>query len=198
MKTNYVVIAIFIIIIIMVFWFKQNIKPEKNTNEIKSESNFIYGKNYKITSVKDKKKKEYQTMPANLDGYKVIGKLEIPAINLTTYVLEKTTDETLNISVTKLSGPKINEIGNFCIIGHNYLNSKMFFKLNKVKIDDEIILTNTFDESVKYKVYEIKQVLPDEVNVLSQDTNAEREVTLITCTFGAAKRIIVKAVEIYD
>ena len=39
---------------------------------------------------------------------------------------------------------------------------------------------------------------PEEVEVLSQDTKEEREVTLITCTFGAVKRIVVKASEVYD
>ena len=117
---------------------------------------------------------------------------------LSKYILGETNKETLNLSVTKLAGPQINEIGNFCITGHNYLNSKMFFKLKQVKKDDEVILTNTYEESVNYKVYEIKEVLPEEVEVLSQDTKEEREVTLITCTFGAIKRIVVKASEVYD
>ena len=120
----------------------------KETNLKKSSKKFIYSRSDTASSVQ---MKEYQTMPSDLKGHKVIGKLQIPAINLETYILENTNKETLNISVTKLTGPEINQIGNFCITGHNYINSKMFWKLNKVKINDEIILTDTYDKSLRYK-----------------------------------------------
>lgn len=199
--TKIAFIGVLLILIIMIFFNRQEVQSEnhvKQKKDIKKEATFIYEKNVKISSVQCSEKKEYETMPSNLKGHRVIGKLDIPSINLTTYILEETTDETLNISVTKLEGPEINNAGNLCIVGHNYPNSKMFFKLNKVKKDDEIILTDTFDESVKYRVYEIKEILPQELDILSQDTGEEKEVTLITCTFGAIKRIVVKAVEIYD
>ena len=48
-------------------------------------------------------------------GYEVIAKLEIPKIELTTYVIGETTEETLDVSVTKLCGPDVNKVGNFCI-----------------------------------------------------------------------------------
>ena len=167
----------------------------KETNLKNSSKKFIYSKSDTVSSVQ---MKEYQTMPSDLKGHKVIGKLQIPAINLETYILENTNKETLNISVTKLTGPEINQIGNFCITGHNYINSKMFWKLNKVKINDEIILTDTYDKSLRYKVYEKKEIEPKQIEVLNQDTKEEKEVTLLTCTFGASKRLIVKASEIYD
>lgn len=37
-----------------------------------------------------------------------------------------------------------------------------------------------------------------ETECLSQNTNGEREITLITCTTGAIKRLIIKAIELYD
>ena len=167
----------------------------KETNLKNSSKKFIYSRSDTASSVQ---MKEYQTMPSDLKGHKVIGKLQIPAINLETYILENTNKETLNISVTKLTGPEINQIGNFCITGHNYINSKMFWKLNKVKINDEIILTDTYDKSLRYKVYEKKEIEPKQIEALNQDTKEEKEVTLITCTFGASKILIVKASEIYD
>ena len=167
----------------------------KETNLKNSSKKFIYSRSDTASSVQ---MKEYQTMPSDLKGHKVIGKLQIPAINLETYILENTNKETLNISVTKRTGPEINQIGNFCITGHNYINSKMFWKLNKVKINDEIILTDTYDKSLRYKVYEKKEIEPKQIEALNQDTKEEKEVTLITCTFGASKRLIVKASEIYD
>lgn len=74
----------------------------------------------------------------------------------------------------------------------------MFGKLKELEKGDKIILTDTYNRSVIYTVSTINQVKPDEVDVLSQNTQGEREVTLITCTKGAIKRIIVKAIEEYD
>ena len=141
---------------------------------------------------------EYQNMPKEIKGYKVIGKLEIPKIELSTYILSETTEKALNVSVTKLTGPNINKEGNFCITGHNYNNSRMFGKLKKLELGDKIILTDTYDRSVNYTVSSIDKVDTKEIEVLSQETMGEREVTLITCTTGAIKRIVVKAIEEYD
>lgn len=146
----------------------------------------------------ENKQKEYEHMPSNIDGYKVVGKLEIPKIKLTTYILGETTKDSLNKSVTKLTGPNINREGNFCITGHNYNNGRMFGKLNKLAKGDKIILTDTYNRSVEYTVSTIDKVLPTAIEVLSQNTLGEREVTLITCTKGALKRIVVKAIEEYD
>ena len=148
-----------------------------------------------LKSTKINKLKEYQNMPKSIDGYKVIGKLEIPKIELTTYILENTNKDSLNKSVTKLTGPEINKEGNFCITGHNYNNSRMFGKLKKISKGDKIILTDTYDRRVTYIV---KTIDTKEVEVLSQNTLGKKEVTLITCTTSGLNRIVVKAVEEYD
>lgn len=203
MKNKVVIIVILTILIIisittnLAILKNKEIEKLENSISYNNDRSFIYGNNRKIIDT-EKKKVEYENIPESIKGEKVIGKLEIPSINLETYILNETNNKTLNISVTKLAGPNINEIGNFCITGHNYINSKMFFKLNKVKIDEEVIVTYTFGTSLKYKVYEIKEVCPEDIEVLSQETKEEREVSLITCTFGARKRLVVKAVENYD
>ncbi len=140
--------------------------------------------------------KEYIDMPKKIGEYKVIGKIEIPKIKIEKYILEKTNEETLKKSVTKICGPNINRTGNFCIAGHNYKNT--FGKISKLQNGDIINLTDTFNRTISYKVYNIQKVSPKEVECLSQNTNGEREVTLVTCTLGAVKRVIVKAVEVYD
>ena len=53
-------------------------------------------------------------------GYPVIAKLEIPKIDLETYVISEYSDQALGVSVTKFYGGNPNEVGNFCIAGHNY------------------------------------------------------------------------------
>ncbi len=133
-----------------------------------------------------------------IDGTPVIGKLEIPKINLTTYILSETNKETLDKSVTKFYGPKVNGVGNLCITGHNYHKERMFGDLKDVEIGDTIYVTETNGNTIEYTVYEINKVSPNEVECLSQDTGGERQITLITCTAGALKRLVVKAIEVYD
>lgn len=139
---------------------------------------------------------EYENMPREVNGFKVIGKITIPKIEVEKYILEKTTTESLLVGVTKICGPEINKIGNFCIAGHNYGDT--FGWISSLEIGDEIYITDTYDRSVKYQVYEIERVSPYDTSSLSQDTNSEKEITLVTCTLGALKRVIVKAIEVYD
>lgn len=160
----------------------QSKNEDKDTNEIKQETIL----------------KEYETMPSQKKGFKIIGKITIPKLKLDTYILEETTTKALKVSVTKLYGPGINQVGNFCIAGHNYRNNKMFGGIKKLENKDKIILTDTYGRSVTYEVYENYQTSPKDVSSLSQETGGDREVTLITCTAGAIKRVIVKAIEVYD
>lgn len=167
---------------------------EKSTTQ-KQENNVI-----KVEQEKSQKEKqeEYVDMPRELKGYKVIGKLEIPKIKLSTYILDHTDKKTLKVSITKLYGPNVNEVGNFCMAGHNYRNNKMFGGIKKLEKGDKIVLTNPYGKSMTYEVYENYQTDPKDVSSLSQETMGEREITMITCTAGAIKRVIVKAVEVYD
>lgn len=128
-------------------------------------------------------------------GYDVIAKLEIPRIELETYVLEDFSKEALNVSVTKFWGPNPNCIGNFCVAGHNFKNKNMFSKLKKLEVGDSIFLEDNSKGKQEYLVYKINTVFPDDVSCLSQETNGVREITLITCTTDSKKRIIINANE---
>lgn len=167
---------------------KTPVEPKQESNEIIEEQE----------NKKEEKQEEYVNMPRELKGYKVIGKIEIPKINLSSYILDHTDKKTLKVSITKLYGPNINEVGNFCMAGHNYRNNKMFGGIKKLEKGDKIVLTTPNGKSITYEVYENYQTDPKDVSSLSQDTGGEREITMITCTAGAIKRVIVKAVEIYD
>ena len=108
------------------------------------------------------------------------------------YVLENYSIEALKVSVTKFWGNNPNEIGNFCIAGHNY---KEFKNISKLKIGDILILTDNYNGIKQYEIYDIFNVLPNETECLSQETDGQKEVTLITCNTNNKKRIIIKAKE---
>ena len=129
-------------------------------------------------------------------GYPVIAKLEIPKIDLETYVISEYSNQALGVSVTKFYGGNPNEVGNFCIAGHNYITKNMFHDLKKLSIGDIFTLIDTNNHEGIYKIYLVETVEPDETQCLSQKTNGRIEVTLITCTTDSSKRIIVKAVKI--
>ena len=140
----------------------------------------------------------YTNIPKEIEGFTVVGKIEIPKIKFETYILSETSKESLSVSVTKFYGPELNGVGNFCIVGHHYNKPTMFGKLKDVECGDIIKITDIYGQYVTYKVYDIFKVNPDEIECLNQETNGEREITLITCTATALKRLIVKAVEVYD
>ena len=202
MKKKIIVIKNINVIVILLFaiiFFIWSLIYKKNIKEIKEVSNIKIEK--EIVVEEEKIREEYipkKILPTEVGGYKVVGKLEIPKINLSTYILEETNDDSLKESVTKLCGPNINEAGNFCILGHNYNKTTMFGNLKKLEINDTITLINMYGQKVQYMVYDIYKVYPNEVECLNQETYGNREVTLITCTTGAIKRLVIKATEIYD
>lgn len=128
--------------------------------------------------------------------YDVIAKLEIPEINLETYILETCTTDSLNKSVAKFWGANPNEIGNLCIAGHNApRNTNMFYNLKKLKIGNTLTISDNTIGKIEYEIYSIYNVFPEDVSPLSQETNGQREVTLITCTNDSKQRTIIKAKE---
>ena len=128
-------------------------------------------------------------------GYEIDSKLEIPRINLNSYVLKEFSTKSLLISITKYYGKEANEEGNYCIAGHNYGSDNMFQNLKELEIKDKIYLTSRNGIKKEYEIYSIFKVYPNDTKCLSQKTNGNIELTLITCILDSEKRIIVKAKE---
>lgn len=161
-------------------------KEEKNTKNKKNEENEKINEN---NNQKEQIIKEYR-------GYDVLAKLEIPNINLETYILKTYSTAALNISVTKFWGANPNEIGNFCVAGHNFVNKNMFHNLKNLKIGNHFFISDNTNGKIEYEIYDIYTVFPNDVSCLSQETEGIKIVTLITCTNDSKKRIIVKAQEV--
>ena len=131
--------------------------------------------------------------------YTTIATVSIPKLNLQYPVLDGETDSAeetealLKISPTKFWGPEPNEVGNFCIVGHNYRNTKFFSKVPTLVSGDIITLTDLSGRTIQYKVYNKYEVAPTDVSCTTQLTNGRKEVTLITCTDDSKHRVVVKA-----
>lgn len=89
-----------------------------------------------------------------------------------------------------------NEIGNLCIAGHNYVDYKLFSRLNELDINDKIIIYDLNGNYKTYSVYDIYETKPDDTSCTFQDTGGVRIVTLVTCNNVNGKRLVVHAKEI--
>jgi LPXTG-site transpeptidase (sortase) family protein len=119
----------------------------------------------------------------------------VPSIDIEYPILDHWTDELLKISPCYFWGAQPNQVGNFCIVGHNYRNKKFFSKVPTLEPGEEIIITDLTQKKIVYEIYDVYVVEPDNVESTTQLTNGMREVTLITCTNDSSKRVIVKARE---
>lgn len=129
--------------------------------------------------------------------YSVEARVTIPRLGIDYPVISKWSDELLKISVNKYWGPKPNEVGNYCIVGHNYKSGKMFGNLPAIAIGDIVELKSLLTgETVKYEVYDRKVINPTDTACTSQLTGGRRELTLITCKEYGTQRLVVKAKEI--
>lgn len=130
------------------------------------------------------------------DQYYSIAKIRIPKIGLEYGILDHWSDELLRLSPCKYHGADPNEVGNFCIVGHNYRNDLFFSKIpNSVNIGDSIFIDDTFQRTVEYIVYDKHVVNERDTRDTSQITHGKREITVITCTNDNKNRVIVKARE---
>ncbi len=136
---------------------------------------------------------ENKYVTQNGQSYTTDAVLNIPSLGINYPILSETSEELLKISLNKFWGPSPNEVGNYCIVGHNYKNKKMFGKLSSIKNGDIVELTDNSGKTIKYAVYNKYVVEPDDVSCTSQLTNGNKEVTLITCTNYGKQRLVVKA-----
>lgn len=131
--------------------------------------------------------------------YTTIASINIPKINVNYPILEgetgslEETESIIKIAPAKFWGSNPNKVGNFCIVGHNYLNSKFFSKVPTLENGDIIEITDENKQTMSYSVYTKYEVVPEDVSCLDQETNGRKEITLITCTDDSQKRVIVKA-----
>ncbi len=129
--------------------------------------------------------------------YDTIGIVRIPKINVNYPILAQTTNvELMKVAPYKFWGANPNEVGNLCIIGHNYRRKGVFFSdVPSLVVGDIVEIQDLSQRTIQYEVYDIHTVDPNDRSDTTQYTNGKREVTLITCTDDAKQRVIVKCTE---
>lgn len=142
-----------------------------------------------LSEAKNEEDSESVSLEA-INGYTPIAIMEIPSIKLKQPVVDGTGEDVIKYFLGRF--PELampGEVGNFAVAGHRVSDfTDAFINLYKVKVGDEVIVT-TKDGRFTYQVDNSFIVDPDQVEVLD-DADYEK-ITLITCTIGSKRRVIV-------
>lgn len=187
-------IATVVVIGIIVYKYGSNLKNEKESQEaVAAFSNIDFSKNEEESG---------SQIQLEYKGYKVIGIVKIPKINVEYPILEigdidpENAKQPMKLSIIKYWGEYVNDYGNLSIAGHNNKDGTMFGKTKKLEIGDIVELTDLTGQTIQYSIYDIFVTDPNDVSILLPKDEVIREVTLITCTNGNKQRLILKAKEI--
>jgi len=129
------------------------------------------------------------------EGFTVVGRMEIPEIDLDLPVLERATKNSLEKSIGILTGPGLNQVGNTIIVGHNYRNGTFFSRNSELKNGDKIYITDTTGTRIEYTIYNIYTTSSDDAEYITRDTAGKREISLSTCTDDSNYRLVIWASE---
>jgi len=129
------------------------------------------------------------------DKYYRLAIIRIPKIDLEYGIVDHWSNELLKMSPCKFHGCDPNEVGNFCIVGHNYRNDKFFSHVPELVNGDIIEIEDNYRRKVNYEVYDKHVVTENDTRDTTQITHGKREITLITCTDDSKNRVIVRARE---
>ena len=122
----------------------------------------------------------------------VIGLIEIPSIEIKLPIIGKWSYPLLKISICRYTGPLPNSKGHLVLLGHNYKSGAHFGNLKKLKKGAEIFLTDTATNTrLRYEVYEIKTIRPDDFNAL-KESRGSFGLTLLTCQNDGNDRMILR------
>ena len=150
---------------------------------------FVFGSGYALPE-------NYKEV-LNLSEDGIMGYIQIPKISVDLPIYHGTSEEVLEKGVGHIQNTSVPIGGNSThsvLTGHTGLpNAELFTRLDEL-VEGDIFYIHVLNEILTYKVYEIKVVLPDNIDEL-QITNGNDFVTLVTCTpYGVnSHRLLVKA-----
>ena len=185
------IVAIVVIGMIIYKYVCESVNEKESQDAVAAFSNIDFSEN-----------EEESGSQLEYKGYKIIGIVKIPKINIEYPILEignidpESAKEPMKISIIKYWGENVNDYGNLSIAGHNNKSGTMFGKTKKLEIGDIVELTDLTGQTIQYSIYDILVTNPNDVSILLPKDENIREVTLITCTNGNKQRLILKAQEI--
>lgn len=161
-----------------------------NTSHFNEQGNIISPANSKTVSNGIQKELPIKKREHN---YNILGRIQIDKIHIDYPIIDTSTTDTLNLSITRFCGSEINRPGNCVLAGHNMKDGSLFGELKKLLIDDIVKIYDSTGCMQQYKVTECYVVEPTDLKPLDQETYGNKIITLITCTNKGKQRLVVKA-----
>lgn len=128
----------------------------------------------------------YMTMPTvEIDGYRYIGKVSIPVLELELPVMDTWDYKRLKIAPCRYTGTAY--LPGFVICAHNYTSH--FGRLKNLSQGDTVIFTDMAGNEFQYEVAEVQTLAPTAVEEMKSD---DWDLTLFTCTIGGRTRVTVR------
>ena len=128
----------------------------------------------------------HKEMPTvTLNGYRYIGVLEIPALELSPPVMEEWDYDRLNISPCRFTGNLYD--GDLVLCAHNY--PQHFGNLKELDVGAAVHFTDAEGNVFRYEVKAIDSVGGDDLDGM---LGGEWDLTLFTCTTSGQTRYVVR------
>lgn len=129
-------------------------------------------------------------MPAvEVDGYRYIGTISIPSLELELPVMEEWSDSKLRKAPCRYSGSAY--LDNMVIAAHNYRNH--FGRLKNIAMGEEVIFTDNDGNLFRYEAAEMETLGKYDVEEM---TSGDWDLTLFTCTYGGKSRVTLRCLRI--
>ena len=120
-----------------------------------------------------------------INGYGYIGYISIPSLNIDLPVMSEWDYGRLKISPCRYYGST--KTDNLVIAAHNYIvHFKYIVRLNQ---GDAVVFTDMDANIHNYKVDSVELLMPTDVDKVKDSGS---DLILYTCTYGGAKRIVVR------
>lgn len=180
------IFALYFITFLMIY---DNFRERKLNSQEKNALDIFEKK----IEVKKEEIPENTSISVNYNGYTILGKIEIPSVNINTVILKEHTYAAMNIGAIKTYGVDLNEEGGFVISAHNFRGKNSFFyPIRNLKSGSKIYITDTKSRRMEYIVYQVSRyVSPNDTSYLTKMEGYH--LTIVTCENGGKSRIIVKA-----
>lgn len=123
----------------------------------------------------------------------IIGLIEIEKLKIVYPILSEVSDDLLKIATCRFYGPMPNEVGNLCIAAHNYNDYRFFSRIKQLVVGDSINIYDAAGNAQEYHVTDKYTIPANDSSCISQDTNGEKQITLLTCNNVTGYRLVVKA-----
>lgn len=132
-----------------------------------------------LLTEEDKKMTEVE-----IDGYRYIGYVTIPALDLNLPIMSDWSYKQLNISPCRYYGSIRGE--DLVLMAHNY--TYHFGRISRLEVGDLVLFTDMDGGMTEYAVVGMDIVDPRSVDVV---TAGEFDLVLFTCTYGGGSRVVV-------